>query len=75
MLFTFSGFNIFNLMHMNHAAVIAHLPWLLLSAHVLLTSPDRRQRTYAFAGTGCGGEAPDLQPAYEQETHLAHFER
>ena len=44
MLFTFSGFNIFNLMHMNHAAVIAHLPWLLLAAHVLLTSPDRRLR-------------------------------
>ena len=32
MVFTFSGFNVFNLMHMNHAAVIAHLPWLLLAS-------------------------------------------
>jgi len=32
-------------------------------------------RTYAFAGSGCGGEVPDSQPAYEQETHLGHFER
>ena len=50
MVFTFSGFNLFNLMHMNHAAVIAHLPWLLLASHVLLTSPDRRNRALAFAG-------------------------
>ncbi len=50
MVFTFSGFNVFNLMHMNHAAVIAHLPWLLLATHVLLTSPDRRRRALAFAG-------------------------
>jgi hypothetical protein len=41
MVFTFSGFNLFNLMHMNRAAVIAHLPWLLLATHVLPTSPDR----------------------------------
>jgi len=50
MVFTFSGFNLFNLMHMNQAAVIAHLPWLLLATHVLLTSPDRRYRALAFAG-------------------------
>ena len=35
---------------MNHAAVIAHLPWLLLASHVLLTSPDRKNRALAFAG-------------------------
>ncbi len=50
MVFTFSGFNVFNLAHMNHAAVIAHLPGLLLAAHVLLTSHDRRKRALAFAG-------------------------
>lgn len=50
MLFTFSGFNVFNLMHMNQAAVIAHLPWQLLAAHILLTSSDRRERALAFAG-------------------------
>jgi hypothetical protein len=50
LIFTFCGFNIFNLAHMNHAAVIAHLPWLLLASHVLLTSPDRKNRALAFAG-------------------------
>ncbi len=50
MVWTFSGFNLFNLAHMNQAAVMAHLPWLLLTSHVLLTSPDRRSRALAFAG-------------------------
>ena len=50
MAFTFSGFNLFNLMHMNQAAVIAHLPWQLLAAQVLLTSGVRRTRALAFAG-------------------------
>jgi hypothetical protein len=50
MLFTFSGFNVFNLMHMNQAAVIAHLPWQLLAAHVLLTSTDRKSQALSFAG-------------------------
>jgi hypothetical protein len=50
MVFTFSGFNLFNLMHLNHAAIIAHAPWLLAAAHLLLTSSDRRHRALAFAG-------------------------
>jgi len=47
--FTFSGFNLLHLMHVNAIAVIAHAPWLLLATHVLLTSSDRRARAYAFA--------------------------
>jgi hypothetical protein len=50
MLFAFSGFFLFNLMHVNHLAALAHLPWLLWTAHLLLTSDDRRRRTLAFIG-------------------------
>ena len=50
MVFAFSGFNLFNLMHVNHIATMAHAPWVLLGAHVLMTSTDRRHRAWAFAG-------------------------
>jgi hypothetical protein len=50
MVFAFSGFNLFNLMHVNHIAAVAHVPWLLLGAHVLLTSGDRPSRAWGFAG-------------------------
>ncbi len=50
MVFAFSGFNLFNLMHVNHIATVAHAPWVLLGAHLLLTSTDRRGRARAFAG-------------------------
>ena len=50
MVFAFCGFNLFNLMHVNHIAVVAHVPWLLLGTHVLLTTEDRRNRALAFAG-------------------------
>jgi hypothetical protein len=48
--FTFSGFNLYNVMHMNHIAAVAHMPWLLLATHFLLTSFDRRGRAFAFGG-------------------------
>ena len=50
MVFAFSGFNLFNLMHVNHIATMAHAPWLLLGAYILLTSTNRRGRAWAFAG-------------------------
>src|SRR5262249_40360961 len=50
MVFTFSGFNLFNLMHVNHIAAVAHMPWLLFAVHVLMRSDDRRHRLLAFAG-------------------------
>jgi hypothetical protein len=72
MVFTFSGFNLFNLMHMNHAAVIAHLPWLLLATHILLTSPDRRNRALAFAGVALvvGSEHLIGNPQYVWLTYV-----
>ena len=50
MVFTFSGFNLFNLMHVNHIAAVAHVPWILLSAYILLTSTDRKHLVWGFAG-------------------------
>src|SRR5262249_24365120 len=49
MVFTFSGFNLFNLMHVNHIAAMAHAPWLLVCGHTLLTGTDRKSRARAFA--------------------------
>jgi hypothetical protein len=73
MVFTFSGLNLFNLMHMNHAAVIAHLPWLLLATHILLTSPDRKNRALAFAGVALvvGSEHLIGNPQYVWLTYVA----
>ena len=50
MLFAFSGFTLFNLMHVNHIATIAHAPWILLGAYVLMTSANGTHRAWAFAG-------------------------
>ena len=52
MVFTFSGFNLFNLMHVNHIAAVAHLPWILLGGHILLTSTDGKNLAWGFAGLG-----------------------
>jgi len=37
LLFTFSGFNLLHLAHMNGVAVVAHLPWLLWATDIALT--------------------------------------
>jgi hypothetical protein len=55
MVFTFCGFNLFNLMHVNHIAVVAHIPWLLLGTYVLLTTADRNGRALAFGGVALAG--------------------
>jgi len=48
MVFAFSGFNLQHLGQMNAVAVAAHLPWILLAIHALLTSPARQGRAVAF---------------------------
>ncbi len=48
MIFAFSGFNLFNLMHVNHIGTFAHAPWLLLATHYALTATVRRQWALAF---------------------------
>lgn len=48
--FAFSGFNLLHLVHMNAVAIVAHMPWVLVATHALMTSPSARGRARAFAG-------------------------
>jgi hypothetical protein len=73
MLFAFSGFNLFNLMHVNHIATIAHAPWILLGIYVLMTANDGTRRAWAFAGVA-GAVASQLligNPQYVWLTMIA----
>jgi hypothetical protein len=47
MLFAFSGFNLLHYHHVNMIAVVAHMPWLLAAADVLIV--DHRSRTITLA--------------------------
>jgi hypothetical protein len=49
LLFAFSGFNLLHHHHVNLVAVVAHMPWLLAAADVLIAEDRRRTRTLAFA--------------------------
>jgi hypothetical protein len=49
MLIAFSGFMLLHHHHINMVAVMAHLPWLLAAADILLVEDDRRTRRLAFA--------------------------
>ena len=49
MLFGFSGFVLLHHHHINMVAVVAHLPWLLGAADVLIVEDARRLRRLAFA--------------------------
>ena len=49
MLFAFSGFVLLHHHHINMVAVVAHLPWLLGAADVLIVEDARRLRRLAFA--------------------------
>ena len=48
--FTFSGFNLLHYMHMNAIAIMAHFPWLIGFADLLLTSDHPRKRAAAWLG-------------------------
>ena len=49
MLFAFSGFNLLHHHHINMVAIVAHMPWLLASADVLIVAERKRARTLALA--------------------------
>jgi hypothetical protein len=49
MLFAFSGFALLHHHHVNMIAVVAHLPWLLGAADVLIVEAAGRPRRVAFA--------------------------
>ena len=48
MLFAFSGFNLLHHHHINLVAVVAHMPWLLAAADVMIV--DDRPRAQSLAG-------------------------
>jgi hypothetical protein len=49
MLFAFSGFNLLHHHHINMIAVVAHMPWLLGAADVVIAGERSRARGAAFA--------------------------
>lgn len=49
MLFAFSGFTLLHHHHVNLVAVVAHLPWLLAAADVLIVSPREGSRAEVLA--------------------------
>jgi len=49
MLFAFSGFNLLHHHHLNMIAVVAHLPWLLAAADLVIAEDRRQARTAGFA--------------------------
>jgi hypothetical protein len=49
MLFAFSGFNLLHHHHLNLVVVVAHMPWLLAAADVVITEPERRAQVFGVA--------------------------
>jgi hypothetical protein len=49
MLFAFSGFNLLHHQHLNMLAIVAHMPWLLVAADVLIADDRPRAQALAFA--------------------------
>jgi hypothetical protein len=47
--FTFTGFNLLHIVHVNAIAVLAHLPWQLWAIDRLFHATGRQQRTWATA--------------------------
>ncbi len=70
MLSAFSGFTVYNLMHVNHIATLAHAPWLLLACHGVLTS-GRRARWCALAALVTGSQILAGNPQYMWLTLIA----
>jgi len=50
MLFAFSGFNLLHHHHLNMVAVVAHLPWLLAAADMVIAEERMPPRVAGFAG-------------------------
>ncbi len=50
--FTFGGFNLLHFVHPNAVAIVAHLPWLLLTIDVTLSTASAGARATALLCTG-----------------------
>ena len=73
MTFAFSGFTLFNLMHVNHIATLAHAPWILLGAHQVMLGQSRHERGRGFAtmAVACGSQWLTGNPQYVWLTLVA----
>src|SRR5262249_17507445 len=71
--FAFSGFNLLPISPMNGVAIVSAMPRVLAGTHVLMTSPERRVRAWAFAGIALllGSELLLGYPHYVWMTMLA----
>jgi hypothetical protein len=49
MVFAFSGFSLLHYHHLNMVAVVAHLPWLLAAADLVIAGERRNERRFGFA--------------------------
>jgi hypothetical protein len=49
MLFGFSGFNMLHHHHLNLVVVVAHMPWLLAAADMVIAEPGRRAQLFGVA--------------------------
>ncbi|WP_372371223.1 hypothetical protein [Candidatus Uabimicrobium sp. HlEnr_7] len=50
LIFTFSGYNLMHIIHINSVAVIAHIPWLLLCIDIALNRSSAKNTRYALTG-------------------------
>ena len=63
MLAAFSGFTVYNLMHVNHIATLAHSPWLLLACHGVIAG-KRPAASFALAALVTGSQLLTGNPQY-----------
>ena len=63
MLSAFSGFTLYNLMHVNHIATLAHAPWLLLACHGVIAG-KRAAASLALAALVTGSQLLTGNPQY-----------
>ncbi len=63
MLSAFSGFTLYNLMHVNHIATLAHAPWLLLACHGVIAG-KRPAAALALAALVTGSQLLTGNPQY-----------
>src|SRR5262245_21496276 len=48
MVFTFSGYNLFHLIHVNLVAAVAHIPWILLLTYSIVVAANRKTKARLF---------------------------
>ena len=70
MLSAFSSFTIYNVMHVNHIATLAHAPWLLVACHGVITG-TQPARSFALAALVTGSQLLTGNPQYMWITLVA----